>query len=978
MSATPPRTPPPAPAATYRLQLTPDFGFDQARALVPYLSDLGVSHAYLSPIFASREGSTHGYDGVDPTRLEPELGGEAGFLELAAALGRRGLGVLADIVPNHLCVTDAQNRWWRDILAHGPASPYAGWFDIDWTSPEVTGAPRLRLPLLGEPFGAALEGGVLRPVWRRGFALDVYGLLLPLAPETWPAILRPLLARLGRQRALADADLAELKALTRALAPRPPATEPGYRARKAVARRTARLLGQPAARPHVAATLARLAGRPGRPASFDRLQGLLDAQHYRLLHWRLAPARSNYRRFFDINDLAALRMERPEVFRATHRKLFALIAAGAVQGLRIDHPDGLRDPGEYFRRLQAGCARALGRKAGRGGRGPAFYVVAEKILERDERLPADWPVAGTTGYEAAVRLNGLFVRTRNGAAFRALTARLTGAAPDFAAEVVRAKRMLIRQTFAADWRRVMRALREAAAHDRHARDLPGAALEAAAADAAANLPVYRTYVSARGASAADRAVVQRTLGPLAPGGTRGQQGARTFLARVWLLDFPRGATPALQRAWETFTWRWQQFTGPLMAKGLEDTALYRVVPLASLNDVGGGPEPFGDEPADLHRWLAERQTRHPGGLTAGSTHDSKRSEDVRARLNALSEIPGPWERAVKRWQQLNTPHRATVSGRTVPDAAEELFCYQTLVGAWPLGGRGDPAWAGEGGPGFPERMAAYLLKAQREAKVHTNWTSPNAAHEKAMGAFLAALLADGPGNPFPADLERFLAPVARAGLFNSLAQTVLRVTVPGVPDVYQGTELWDFSLVDPDNRRPVDFGRRRRALRALKRRAAADPAGLAAELLAVPEDGRIKLYVLHRALALRRRAVALFGEGAYLPLEATGRRAGHIFAFARCLPESVPAGRRAPRAAIVAVARFTMALGAPRAPVGRAVWGDTALRLETPEGEVLPAGAWRDVLTGAEHRPRRARGGERLPLATVFRHLPLAVLESVP
>ncbi|HUO86619.1 MAG TPA: malto-oligosyltrehalose synthase [Thermoanaerobaculia bacterium] len=842
----PGRRPRRVPVSTYRLQIHGDFPLSAATELVVYLDRLGVGDLYTSPLTTSRRGSPHGYDVTDPTRIDPEIGGEEALAELSVALRERGMGLLLDIVPNHMAAS-TENPWWQDVLRHGRDSPHARFFDIDWESASV-GRGRLLLPVLGGLYGDELEAGNLRLVGGEdGPELAYHGLRLPLAPGTFEGD-----------------DLEAVNADSQAL---------------------------------------------------DRV---VAAQHYRPAVWRLAGEAVNYRRFFDISELAALRAEDEEVFRASHGLILRLLREGIVSGLRVDHVDGLADPRRYLERLQQAAAG--------GDEGP-LYVVVEKILAADESLPEEWPVAGTTGYESLNSLTGLFVEPHGLLALDRLYARTTGLTDEFEEVRYRRKKQALEELFPGEVGALARRLERLAAGDLRARDVPFSELHRALVEVSACLRVYRTYADECRATGGDGPdFVGEALAEArrrAPGGPL-TGAAYDFLASVLRLE--GGVDPAEQARRLAFVSRWQQLTGPAMAKGLEDTALYVYNRLISLNAVGGEPEgvdPPGDSEAYHHR-NAERRRAWPYSLTASMTHDAKRSEDVRARVNVLSELAGEWERRVERWAGMNRGRKRAVGGALVPDANEEIFLYQTLVGAWPLR---DAAEAR-----FAERLEEYLVKAAREAKVHTSWLAPDDDWESALIAFVRDLLDERGANPFLDDLLGFQPLVAFYGAFSSLSQVVLQLAAPGVPDTYQGTELWNFSLVDPDNRRPVDWPLRRRLLDELADREREDRRALLAELVERWRDGRIKLWTTWKALVARRRDPDLFLLGSYRPLAAEGALARHVVAFAR---------RRDERWLVAAVPRWLSAVVAAEEPPIGEVWDD--LELPLPEGSPTE---WRDVLSG--------------------------------
>lgn len=847
------------PVATYRLQFGPSLGFRQAREAAGYLDALGITDVYASPLLAARPGSTHGYDVVDPTRLNPELGMHGEFDELVGELRRRNMGIVLDVVPNHMAADEA-NPWWMDVLERGRSSPHASTFDIDWEAPGLEG--RLLVPVLGAPLGQVLDEGDLRVEHHRGRPVIRYHEhRFPVAPGSVDGAVGP------------GSD----------------------------------------------------------PVDRSMLERLLDAQPYRLAYWREAMTGINYRRFFDITDLVSVRTEEPEVLEATHRVVVGMARRGEVAGLRIDHVDGLRDPLGYLRWVRERCGDV--------------YVVVEKILGPGETVPGDWPVAGTTGYDTMGQLTRLLVDGEGLGRLGELAQEVGGPqqAEPFDDVVVGCKRQVAEELFAGEVTSLARHLHRlvsAAGGGPSVEELRRAIVEVSAA-----LPVYRTYLRGVEASERDRryiegaaaraAAVDERLGP-----------AVELLRQVLLLESPSAATPEARL---DFAMRWQQVTGPLAAKGLEDTALYRWNRLVALNEVGGDPGAGALNVEEFHRAMEARARGWPHAMTATATHDAKRSEDVRARIAVLSEVPEEWEAAVRRWRQLGRPHRGTVRGHPVPDGAEELLLFQSLLGVWPATGDGPDA-------DLVERLVSYMVKAAREAKVHTSWIRIDRDHEEALSAFIRDLLAD---RRFVDEVSAVARRVALHGAVNALAQVLVKVAAPGVPDLYQGTEGWHLRLVDPDNRVPVDFAAHERTLRELDRRAAQDRLGLVDDVVSAWQDGRVKIMVTSGALRFRRDRAALFQQGGYVPLWAGGDREEHVCAFAR---------RHGGAWAVAAVPRLTVRLG-PRFPTGTRAWGDDRL--------TLPAGApgrWRNALTGEVLRS--AEGS--LPLAEVFGRLPVALLGGDP
>jgi (1->4)-alpha-D-glucan 1-alpha-D-glucosylmutase len=980
------------PLATYRLQFNRTFRFDHARRRLGYLRDLGVSDVYASPYLKAATGSTHGYDIVDHSQINPEIGSPADYDRFVAALQRHGLRQVLDIVPNHMGIGPA-NRWWQDVLESGPGSAFAASFDIDWSPPRAGMENRVLLPVLGDQFGAVLDRGELRLVYDDGaFMIHYYDQVFPVAPDTESAVLQPALARAARRLPQGDEALLELQSIITAIGHLPPRTESdpervGERQREALSiRRRLQALSAASApvRRAIADEVRAFNGRPGEPRSFDRLADLLDRQAYRLSYWRVAAEEINYRRFFDVNQLAALRMERPEVFEATHALVLQLLAGGKVGGLRIDHPDGLRDPRGYLERLQRRYVEELckrrslsaaadesdvepARSTGAPGAGP-LYLVVEKILGHGERLPADWPVDGTTGYDFLNAVNGLFVDGTNRRQLDALYRSFTGVGTSFRDLAYDSKKLIMRVVLASELHVLALQLDRVAAHNRRYRDFTLNALAEALAEVIACFPIYRTYIGPEDATVSerDRLYIDLAISRAKRRNPVTDPSIYTFIQDTLTLEGDDGEVEGAGEARRDFALKFQQVCGPVTAKGVEDTAFYIYNRLVSLNEVGGDPEQFGVSVASFHRQNAERQARRPYSLLATATHDSKRGEDVRTRIDALSELPSEWRVAVRRWSRLNRRLKTSLRGQSAPDRNDEYLLYQTLVGAWPF-----ELVDGEDAAGlqaFAARISAYMEKALREAKVHTSWISPDAAYEGAVRAFVFGVLTGEGGAAFRRDARPLLRRVAALGVYNSLAQTVLKLTSPGVPDIYQGSELWELSLVDPDNRRPVDFAQRELLLVEIAGRIAASEAttaDFAAELLANRNDGRIKLFALHCLLALRRRRPELFGAaGAYVPLEATGSHAENVVAYLR---------RNGRAVALTAVARLVARLVRNGDAPTAAAWGDTWIVVRGEQ----PGTRFRELFTGATLTVEERDGASVLPLATLFATLPVAVVERI-
>ncbi len=941
--------PPRIPRATYRLQLNAEFTLRDALAVVPYLDELGVSHLYVSSFLKARPGSTHGYDIVDHNALNPEIGDEADLDALAAELERRGMGMILDYVPNHMGIGGKDNAWWLDVLEWGPQSPYAAYFDIDWRPGRAEMRGKVLFPFLGDHYGAVLERGELVPRFDRDegtISVWYWDHRLPINPAHYARLVRLAVAEMapGPAREALEEAVRELQAVSTGRVEKRAGTE----GRRRAAAAKARLAELSAAQPEIAAAidsvLEKLAGTPGEPASFAPLHRLLERQHYRVSFWRVAATEINYRRFFDINDLAGLRQDRPQVFETTHRLAFRLLAERKIHGLRIDHIDGLYNPAQYCQRLQRRAAELLGE----AGEQP-LYLLVEKILAHHETLRRDWPVAGTTGYEFMNEVNDLFVDQENADALETIYARFIGQEMDFETEVREAKRLITRDAMASELHVLGVQLGRLAGSHWRSRDFTIEGLREALREIVAHFPIYRTYFTPSRARDQDK----RYVGWAVAQARKGAYDASIydFLHAVLDTSLARGRKPLYpRRAVVDLAMRVQQYSGPVMAKGFEDTALYRYNRLISLNEVGGEPRRFGTSPASFHRVNRHRVQRHPHTMLATATHDSKRGEDVRARIDAISELPDEWRNHLERWQRMNQPHKREVDGAEAPERNDEYFVYQTMIGAWPTGA--DPDESAE----FVERLCAAAVKAAKEAKRRTSWAAPNEAYEQALVEFIRRVAEPERRNPFLDDFLVLQRRIGRIGMVNGLAQTLLKLTSPGVPDIYQGCELWQLALVDPDNRRPVDYERRRRMLRE-------DAARPLPELLRHWDDGAVKLGLLRRVLSLRREAPELFAAGAYQPLQVRGERAGHVVAFAR---------QHGERLAIVVAPRLVARLW-PRdpetPPLGRA-W--RAAHVEVPKA--AHGRALRDVLSGEIVEPVRRRSNPQLPAERLFARFPAALL----
>jgi (1->4)-alpha-D-glucan 1-alpha-D-glucosylmutase len=967
------------PRATYRLQLNRDFNLKQATELIPYLDELGISHCYLSPLLKARPGSRHGYDITDHHSLNPEIASPEDFEQFVAALKQHGMGQIMDVVPNHMGIMGADNNWWLDVLENGPASRFAGYFDIDWYLIAGDLPGRVLLPILGDHYGAILENGELKLVFdaaQGAFSVFYYEHCFPIDPREYPRILGHGMERLRTRLGDGHAELLRFQSLITAFSHLPPRDGASP---EAVAERAR---DKEMHKHHLASLFANSAdiaqfiqenvlafnGTAPDTMNFDPLHELLEVQAYRLAFWRTAADEINYRRFFDINDLAALRMEDPGVFEHTHRRVREWLARGDVNGLRIDHPDGLYAPKEYFERLQA-MAAALSTPAAEADPKP-LYVVVEKILASHEYLPESWPIHGTTGYDFAATCGGLFV---DGAATDHFTRLYQGfirERPDLD-KIIRANKHLIMETSLAGELQVLATqLMRIAKGSRRTCDFTFNSLRSALAEIVASFPVYRTYIADCEASAEDIRYVDWAVGVAKKRSQAADTSIFDFVHDVLLALHAQGKSETQHDAVCSFAMKFQQYTSPVMAKAVEDTTFYQYNRLVSLNEVGGEPQRFGVSLAAFHRENQERARRWPHTMLATSTHDNKRSEDVRARISVLSEIPDEWDRALSRWSKFNRGNRRKLEMQLdsgyAPSRNDEYLLYQTLLGVWPdsLAQSGPPDAAAL--TRLSERMEAYMLKAGREAKVHSSWINPNPEYEEATRDFVRALLSPESTNLFLRDFLPFQERIARVGIFNSLSQLLLKLASPGVPDIYQGNEVWDFSLVDPDNRHTVDYTARNEALRTIKTIYAEKGAAACAQhLIESPGNGRIKLYLTWRALTLRRECELLFRDGGYLPLKAHGDHAEHVCAFTRHLGDET---------LLVVVPRLLGGLMGEhdRIPAGKLVWGDTWLELPPERMHE----SWTNTLTDKTFSTQALGEAHGLALDQLFDTFPYALLRA--
>lgn len=926
------------PIATYRLQLHAEFNFDVVAKRVPYFHRLGVSDLYFSPIFRAAPGSLHGYDVSDYRKINPELGGGEAFFRLADLLREQGMSVVLDFVPNHMGIQGPFNAWWRDVLECGPHSPYSSYFDIHWNSGREPGPPRVLVPILEAHYGRVLEEGKLTISQQNGaFSITYSDTKFPVSPDTYPLVL----GKLVQNSAIPAPARNQLEELIDAFGdlPLPDGdVEPGRAMTRAqiidhLKRRLAELVETvPAFKTALDERLAVLNGQAGKPRSFDELDRIIERQHYRLARWKAGVHEINYRRFFAVDTLVGLRMENPQVFHESHLLLRHLVREHRVDGLRVDHIDGLWDPREYLERLQG-----LGGDEGKPAAKP-LYVLVEKIRERAEELPDSWQTHGTTGYEFISQLAGIFLDPANEARFTSFYRKYTGEETDYHDVIYTKKRLILDEMFANAVTNFGTDLADLVTHDRRCRDLTRHELITAVREIMASLSVYRTYRRNGAMDEQDRRVVDEACNRAIARNSRFDPHPIEFIRDLLKGDYPGpGADDQYRQKLTHWVLTFQQYTGAVMAKSVEDTAFYTYCRFIALNEVGGDPSVFGGTVEQFHETNLRRLQRTPQAMLATSTHDTKMSEDVRARLYTLSEIPAEWEDWVAEWRQIAGVYKSNVEMLSAPDPVDEYRLYQILIGAWPLDTE-------EPDENFRKRIREHVRKAVNEAKRYTSWIHPNEPYLQGCDRFVDSLLTRPTADAFLGSFVHRAKRVAHLGMVNSLSQLVLKATVPGVPDFYQGNELWDFSLVDPDNRRPVDFERREQMLTQVKQRAPT-------EMLKNWMDGGIKLWATQHLLTLRSQYTAVFQQGDYVGLNLSGRFKKHALAFRRNAEGA---------SVIVVVPRISAILGCP--PTGL-VWDNTAVE---PGGE---SSWWQDIFTG-----RNFAANTPLPLVDLFADLPFAVL----
>ena len=939
------------PSATYRVQLNQDFRFADAIKILDYLHELGISDLYLSPILASRKGSGHGYDVTDPTRINPDLGTEEEFATLQTELQNRGMGLVLDTVPNHMAAS-AENPWWMDVLENGTQSAFAAFFDIEWHPHSRSLDGKILLPVLGRPFGEALDSSEIKLTFQEGrFFFQYFDSLFPLTPRSYHAILEYRVDRLKEvlgEDAPAFQEYSGLLASFRDLAgaDRRSAETPAERRLRFESSRD-RLKSLITSNKEVAAfveeNINEINGKPGDPASFGFLQRLLAEQNYKLAFWQNLNESINYRRFFTIADLVGIRVEDPVVFEATHGLILRLVSRNPFAGLRVDHIDGLRDPLAYLNRLQERLASDEARKE------TSSYILVEKILARNESLPDDWPVSGTTGYDYLNKANGLFVEPEGARRLEESYSAFIARKQDFADVVYQKKKLVMNTLLGVEMRTLGRQLAELAAQDRYARELNREPLIDALIEVTACLSVYRTYIRNMDVPAQATKYIEEAVSAARNRAPNISAACFDFVREVLLILNPPHVLVDQREARLVFVMRWQQFTSPIVAKGLEDTALYVYHPLLSLNEVGGDPRPSDAPPLEDFYAFLKNRCQWPGSLNATSTHDTKRSEDVRARLNALSEMSAEWKDHLDLWSKQNARHKEQVRGHAVPDRNEEYYLYQTLLGVWPLDHQDCPT--------LSKRVQEHILKATREAMVNTRWTRPNQPHEDALLKFVARILSQDDNHEFLQDFRQFQKRLAYFGMVNGLSQALLKIASPGVPDFYQGSELWDLRLVDPDNRGPIDFAKRTAALESISH---ADSAQALRNFVEHWHDGCIKLYLIWKAIRFRRDHVDLFRDGEFVALQSAGTNARNVTAFLR---------RHDSSWSLAAIPRWLSQV--PTKGTREFNWGDTRLTLPSDS-----PGRWNSILTQTQLASKNEGAEQHLMVSDLFQEFPVAFFHA--
>ena len=923
------------PRATYRIQFQSEFKFEAAKNIIAYLAELGISDLYASPIFKATPGSTHGYDVVDPTQLNPELGAPEDFEALTNEIKNHDMGWVQDIVPNHMAY-QSQNTWLMDVLENGPDSDYRDYFDIEWEHPYEDTKGRVLAPMMGSFYGEALENGEIQLNYEEsGLSVNYYALKLPVRIESYGRFIGQNLGQLARELGKRHPDFLKLLGILYLIKSIPNETKGKERYGQIAFVKV--LLWEvytqnPEVKDFIDSNVKLFNGEKGNPDSFHLLDHLLQDQFYRLSFWKVGAEEINYRRFFTVNELICMRVQELKVFNKTHDLISQLVEQGKITGLRIDHIDGLYDPAEYLKRLRE--------KTG------DVYITVEKILELEEDLPEGWPVQGTSGYDFLNYVNGIFCKTESEKQFTDIYRIFSNSETSYEQLFIEKKQLIVEKNLAGDVDNLAQILKRIAGQSRLGIDFTMNGLKRTLSEVLCLFPVYRTYVNGEGISEDDRIYIKEAIEE-ARGRVPLLLNELNYIEKLLLLEWEEGLTEEQKALRLHFVMRFQQLSGPLMAKGIEDTLFYLYNRYLALNEVGGNPGKFGITLDEFHEVNQKQSALWLHKMNATATHDTKRGEDVRPRLHVLSEIPDEWEKQVITWIQLNRSKKNELRGRAVPVPNDEYFFYQTLLGSYPFDESENESFIG--------RVKDYMLKSVREAKLHTAWLRPDSDYEEGFLAFVEKVLEPSDSNEFMKEFLPFQKWVAGYGIFNSLSQVLLKYTAPGVPDTYQGTELWDLSMVDPDNRRPVDYQQRISFLKDIKERQHTDIGKLTDELLSTKEDGRIKLFLTHKVLQARKENLEVFQKGDYQPIEVSGKFKEHIVAFARSFGDTT---------AIAIAPRFFTSLVQPGEYHIGEVWADTQLQL--PQGM---QSSWRDAITGQTISGTGA-------IAQILQHFPVALLVS--
>lgn len=947
------------PTATYRLQFNKEFTIKQATDLVEYLNDLGISHCYASPLLCCKKDSKHGYDIIDHSKLNHEVGT---FQELAAytkALRSYKMGLILDIVPNHMYIVDFANHWWNNILENGPSSPYADYFDIDWSAGRESMHNKVLLPLLDQQYGEALENQVPQIIYKEGsFLVQLPNVFLPTDPSSWLILLEPISEYVQEVLPLQHPDVQELESILTALKHLPPITTKELdeiaerqREKEIIKRRLCDLVNlNPTIFKSITHHLSSLNGIKNDPHSVDRLEEFLKIQPYRLSFWRVANEEINYRRFFDVFEFAGIRMENPKVFEATHVLIFELIQKQLIDGIRIDHIDGLWNPEEYLKLFQARCKRLLGKPED-------FYVIVEKILIGNEKTPEEWLCEGTVGYDFLNQINQFYVCQTSRKNFQTIYRDYTGIHTKMRDEIYFCKNLILSVSMSSELNMLSHHLDKISQQHRNSRDLTVGSLKSALREIIACFPVYRSYIqSSRGIiHTEDQQTILHAIARAKLMNASTESSIFDFVKSILLQQHPAGITVEQRIERENFVMRFQQLTGPVMAKGAEDTAYYRYYPLCSINEVGSDLNTFGISIETFHQQNLERAQHSPYTMTTTNTHDSKRSEDVRARINVLSETPEEWDQNIKHWMEINQVHKTEENSELIPDKNEEYLFYQTVVGTWPT-----QQMTVNEHQNYVNRIQAYMEKAIKEAKIHTSWINPNKKYEEDTHLFIQKVLEQNAENSFLDSLSNFISKIAPAGFLNSLSQLLLKTTSPGIPDFYQGSEIWDFNLVDPDNRHPVDFSKRTAFLNDLRIKNSNN----LQQLINTLDDGKIKLFMTLRALEMRKKFSDVFLDGDYKPLNVEGNRKQNVIAFSRTYGK---------KNIIVISTRFFLSLLDENGKIDPGTWINTCVQLPAE----LSSNSWMDVFSKQKFTPQKNNGQEKLSLDKTLNIIPFAMLENI-